>query len=222
MRLTPFQISLCLSVLVHGGIVGGVYAMRHPGGNQISEPEIVPIEVVTIAENATESAAPAVVEKVVVAPQKVRETPVPTLAISPVDQLSRWEDDLELLSTLQTEHLKQEAPAPVATTAAVCTLPQAGTATNAVFHRAAYLDNPKPAYPQKARKLRQEGLVVLGLKLNDCGDISNVLIARSSGHPLLDDAAVATMKRWHFTPARLGEKAVESEVEVPIRFKLSN
>ncbi|MFW6162471.1 MAG: energy transducer TonB, partial [Planctomycetota bacterium] len=51
---------------------------------------------------------------------------------------------------------------------------------------------------------------------------AEVRVARSSGHAVLDEAAVAAVRRWRFTPARAGGAAVTAEVEIPIRFRLSD
>ena len=47
-----------------------------------------------------------------------------------------------------------------------------------------------------------------------------VTVEHSSGHDSLDDAALDTVRRWHFTPATLGGLAVAGTVEVPITFRL--
>jgi protein TonB len=49
-----------------------------------------------------------------------------------------------------------------------------------------------------------------------------VEIKTSSGRKVLDTAAIQTVKRWSFVPAKQGETAIDSWVEVPIDFKLSN
>ncbi|WP_204848123.1 energy transducer TonB, partial [Rhodopila globiformis] len=47
-----------------------------------------------------------------------------------------------------------------------------------------------------------------------------VSVARGSGFPLLDQAAVAAVRGWRFIPARQGAEAVAARVLVPIIFKL--
>jgi len=42
----------------------------------------------------------------------------------------------------------------------------------------------------------------------------------SSGSPRLDQAALDTVKRWRFVPARQGDQSVAAWVVVPISFSL--
>lgn len=92
-----------------------------------------------------------------------------------------------------------------------------GARTNA---KPDFLKNPAPMYPIGARRLGQEGVVVLSLRVDRLGKAFNVLIKRSSGYPLLDRSAFETVKRWQFLPAAIGGIAVESGIEVPVRFML--
>jgi protein TonB len=85
---------------------------------------------------------------------------------------------------------------------------------------AAYRLNPAPDYPPIALRRGWEGTVRLRVTLNVQGHPSRVDLAASSGHPILDESALAAVRRWQFRPAtRLGE-AVVATVEVPIVFKL--
>jgi protein TonB len=47
-------------------------------------------------------------------------------------------------------------------------------------------------------------------------------LKQSSGFPLLDEAAIAAVRRWTFEPARIDGRAVASQVVVPVRFSMSN
>jgi protein TonB len=87
--------------------------------------------------------------------------------------------------------------------------------------RASYRSNPKPDYPPEARRQRQEGVVLISVEVDADGRPVEVSLARSSGFPLLDEAAVQAVRRWTFEPARAGGLAVSSHVEVPVRFSLA-
>ena len=83
-----------------------------------------------------------------------------------------------------------------------------------------YLKNPAPRYPLKAKKDEQEGIVLLLAKVNSSGAAGQVSVKSSSGFPLLDEAALKAVERWKFKPAKIGSVAIESQVEIPIRFQL--
>jgi periplasmic protein TonB len=83
-----------------------------------------------------------------------------------------------------------------------------------------YRDNPPPAYPVLARKRGYEGTVILEAFVNTNGRVTDLKIHQSSGYAVLDEAALATVKDWHFQPGKKGETPVEMWVRVPIHFQL--
>ncbi len=87
-------------------------------------------------------------------------------------------------------------------------------------YNAAYLSNPPPDYPVAARRRGQEGVVLLSVLVSEKGLPREIRLARTSGTPVLDEAALEAVKGWKFVPARQGEQAVAAWVEVPIRFRL--
>lgn len=89
-----------------------------------------------------------------------------------------------------------------------------------VLARPVYRRNPEPAYPAAARRRRQEGVTLLAVSVSASGRALRVAVKKSSGYQLLDEAAVGAVVDWEFEPARAGAVAVESEIEVPVRFVL--
>ncbi|MDB6153088.1 MAG: periplasmic protein TonB [Chthoniobacteraceae bacterium] len=86
-----------------------------------------------------------------------------------------------------------------------------------------YLRNPHPAYPEAARRAKQEGVVKLRVRLNADGSVGSVSLGSGSGFPLLDERALSVVRaEWRFKPARIGGSPVASEFIVPIRFSLRN
>ena len=71
---------------------------------------------------------------------------------------------------------------------------------------AAYLDNPAPAYPSLARRMGEQGKVLLRVRVNAGGQAEDVQVKTGSGHPRLDEAALSTVKQWRFVPARQGDQ----------------
>lgn len=83
-----------------------------------------------------------------------------------------------------------------------------------------YFQNPPPVYPEIAKQMRLEGLVILAVTVDKDGTPVKVEIYKSSGYQLLDQAALKTIIHWKFQPGRIGGLPVESKVTIPIRFRL--
>lgn len=85
---------------------------------------------------------------------------------------------------------------------------------------AAYLNNPRPEYPRLARRMGEQGKVMLRVYVTATGSAQRVEIQTSSGSPRLDQAARAAVERWKFVPARHGDEPIAAWVLVPITFVL--
>ena len=83
-----------------------------------------------------------------------------------------------------------------------------------------YLRNPKPLYPEEARKKGCYGEVMLRVEVLPNGQVGQIELQRSSGYDLLDRSALGAVKQWRFSPARKGEAHVSSWVHIPIKFQL--
>ncbi|HNQ04068.1 MAG TPA: TonB family protein [Thiobacillaceae bacterium] len=83
-----------------------------------------------------------------------------------------------------------------------------------------YLDNPAPVYPPLSRRLGEQGQVLLRVYVNAEGGAAQVEIRESSGFERLDKAALNTVRRWRFVPARQGDRGVAAWVLVPISFSI--
>lgn len=78
---------------------------------------------------------------------------------------------------------------------------------------------PAPNYPLIARRRGQEGIVALELIIDKKGLPKEVILKKSSGHPILDKAALEAAKKWRFRPSRQFQIAYYA-VEKTIEFKL--
>jgi protein TonB len=114
------------------------------------------------------------------------------------------------------------APAPAASAPAMPT-PTAPEWSSIVppDYRAAYLNNPPPAYPRSARRNGEQGTVTLRVHVGADGVPAAVELERSSGSSALDAAALESVKSWRFVPARRGTDAVAAWVIVPVVFRLA-
>ncbi|MFC3712173.1 energy transducer TonB [Sphingoaurantiacus capsulatus] len=82
------------------------------------------------------------------------------------------------------------------------------------------LNNPGPRYPSASRRAREQGTVMLKVLVSPDGRAQEMLVATSSGFVRLDEAAMATVKRWAFLPAKKAGKAVSAWVLVPVTFAI--
>lgn len=80
--------------------------------------------------------------------------------------------------------------------------------------------NPQPVYPRAAQRRGIEGKVLLGVEVSALGLPLNVNVQQSSGHPMLDEAALQAVRQWKFQPARHGSMDVRSQVQIPVVFRL--
>lgn len=83
-----------------------------------------------------------------------------------------------------------------------------------------YQTNPPPAYPQLARRRGLEGTVELDVLVNRLGRAAEIRLAASSGHPLLDRAAVKAVGTWRFLPGAREQEKIDMWVRIPVRYAL--
>ncbi|HVK98999.1 MAG TPA: energy transducer TonB [Dongiaceae bacterium] len=87
---------------------------------------------------------------------------------------------------------------------------------------ASYLSNPPPKYPSLAMRRGWEGTVWLKVLVSPTGQAQKVELSKSSGRPVLDEAAMDVVKQWRFVPAKRGDTPVAGWVRFPIEFNLEN
>lgn len=88
--------------------------------------------------------------------------------------------------------------------------------------RVRYLEPARPAYPRHAREMGWEGTVLLRMEIAADGMVAQLKVQRSSGHRLLDQAAIAAAQRWRFVPETDGGFTMPAIVDVPVRFDLAD
>lgn len=135
-----------------------------------------------------------------------RETPAPPKTQRPVPPRQ---------TPRPAETAQPQPPAPPAPAA-----PTEAAVVPARFD-ADYLKNPPPPYPALAKRMGEEGTVRLRVRVSPDGLAESVEIKASSGSARLDQAALDTVRRWRFVPARQGSQAVAAWVVVPITFHLN-
>jgi serine protease Do len=76
-------------------------------------------------------------------------------------------------------------------------------------------------WPVESKRLGEEGLVIVSLKISATGCATAASIAASSGFDALDDAVLQFYETLEFFPGEVDGKAIESAVSLPVDFKLT-
>ena len=83
-------------------------------------------------------------------------------------------------------------------------------------------DNPHPKYPILARKRGWQGRAVLEVSVDKFGNVSDLSVFKSTGHEILDNVSIDTLKEWKFKPATNNGLPVGDKLKIPIKFILLN
>ncbi len=89
-----------------------------------------------------------------------------------------------------------------------------------VLARPLYEKNPPPRYPRLAIRLGKQGVVLLEVCVSASGTVEDVKVATGSGHEILDEAALETVRGWRFAPGLRNDQPAGMWVRVPVRFNL--
>jgi protein TonB len=100
-------------------------------------------------------------------------------------------------------------------------LPATARNTDADY-KAAYLNNPRPAYPLLAIRQGAQGQVLLLVEVLPDGRAGRIEVEKLSGHAMLDAAAMNAVRAWRFSPARKNGLLTVQTVRIPIHFNLKD
>jgi protein TonB len=75
-----------------------------------------------------------------------------------------------------------------------------------------------PEYPPIAVNARKEGIVILEAVIDETGTVARLKVLKSE--PLLDEAAIAAVKRWRYTPTLLNKVPIPILMTITVRFTL--
>ena len=185
---------VALVVAVHGALMAAWWVQPEAPVIQVSEMSV------SVAIRQAEVAKP-----------EAQPEPIP----QPRPRVERAEKPLPEQPKAVEAAPQQPVAAPPA--AAVTAPPVIDTAPD---YKAAYLNNPRPSYPMSARRMGWEGRVVLNVEVLATGYCGDVSVFQGSGHDVLDNAALRTVKGWRFVPASRAGRPVTQWFKVPIQFSL--
>lgn len=85
--------------------------------------------------------------------------------------------------------------------------------------RPAKLKDVPPEYPAIAQSARVQGQVILEVRIEPDGKVSNARVVKSI--PLLDKAALDAVMQWEFRPTLLNGDAIPVLITVTINYGLT-
>jgi protein TonB len=122
----------------------------------------------------------------------------------------------------KTRHVPDGSPEPTTATAMLPATQSDDNLSGKVLKLALplYKQNAAPLYPLKARRLGYEGIVMLKVLIDENGRVDDLMVLESSGHRVLDRAALSAVKKWLFEPGTEGGVKKKMWVKIPIHFDL--
>lgn len=91
---------------------------------------------------------------------------------------------------------------------------------NAVDERPSVLRGAMPDYPHQARRLRQEGRVLVRVVVDEQGSPVTALVQESAPAGVFEQAALSAARRFRFLPGKIAGRRVMTAVLIPFEFTL--
>jgi protein TonB len=154
--------------------------------------------------------------------QEIKTIEATQAASPPKPQPVRQPFPADVSFTRKTQHVPDSSSEPVNTAAVLPDTQRDDTLSGTVLKlaRPLYKQNTAPPYPRKARRLGYEGIVMLKVLINETGRVDDLMVFKSSGHTVLDRAALSAVRKWLFEPGTEGGIKKKMWVKIPVRFDL--
>ncbi len=241
--MSRYVIAFAISLAFHGGLALLLATGLGASPSDQNETEQARLDLahvdLSFAKEEDAMAAPATVEPAAAppprpAPQPQSLPPLQTKLVEPEGLVSVASIEEALKPPMAQEIPPPldvpppSAPDPVAEVPADEKVPLPSAAAEPAPHTAQVTAPPalvrkiKPVYPEIARRLNQEGTVVLEVVVATNGTVRTAEIVTSSGVQALDKAARTAVLKASFTPAQRGQRPVEGSVRLPIEFRLKD
>ncbi len=120
-------------------------------------------------------------------------------------------------NTIPEIDVPSDEPAPTAITAETSPSPPVAETANMKVNR-----RVDPIYPAGSRRDGEQGTGMFRVLVDGKGHPTDVQVLKSSGHPRLDEAAIAAIRKWAFSPAMQNSQPVQSWTRVQVTFNLQN
>jgi TonB family protein len=194
----------------------------HAGVSPVPSPAVEPVA----ETGADDDAAPASATVARQTPSPVTPTPSPT---APSVDTETEELSPEATPTAETKIVKDGPPVTPeeATTEPVPSEPATPQMSNDAIETLDDVDvTPKarqrdlPRYTRRARRLQQEGVVQLRIRIDSQGEVAEVILLEGIPESDLNEAAVEVARGWTYSPARKSGQRVEVWKDVAFEFSV--
>jgi len=204
---------------ITAGHVGLLLSMSH-AAQPAQPPQPLPMEMVTISTPPAPDirpAPPAPAKTATAKPRKAAPAPRPLQApVKPSPKAISTDTRVEAVTS------KPPAVAEAPAASHNETAPPAPPAPVVPpTHIGGHLGNPRPVYPPLSIELGEAGAVGLRVAVSADGRAQEVSVARSSGFPRLDRAALQAVRNWRFRPATRGGEAIPYTYVFNVDFDLT-
>lgn len=209
-----------VSFALHAGLLGAIAAFSAMGWDPSRSVE-VGIRVRREAGDPVMRVLPPRPEEVVVEFQRLEpraelEHPVaPERDFEPVPMRPSEEEEEEPMPPA-----RREAPEPPWERSARVPALRVAPSSSSVETPPSEISNPPPEYPELARRRGYEGSLLLDFEVRADGTCGEVRVLESSGHDVLDEAAVRAVRQWRFRPATRWGRPIASRQRLRVTFRL--
>lgn len=221
-------ISICLHIFL---VITAGYLMAVAAPPP--KPEEVMLEMDLVSDPTDRMGSSAAPPEAVLPPDnpKIASTEMPLVIPTQTETLAKESEPVVTTSELSMTATEISSSAPAsnqsaspanpATTGAAGS-PAAGNGSRSSIAAPGILAKVDPVYPSAARQAGLEGTVTLRIQILANGRPDEITITRSTGYSVLDDAAVAAVRKWLFIPAkdRNSGRAVACTTTLPVSFRL--
>ncbi|NEX59826.1 energy transducer TonB [Noviherbaspirillum galbum] len=206
-------------------VIASFITQESPRPSSLSVPAPAPVKSQPVnpatVRNSAPAAQPALLNKTpspkaIVQPEALSAQPAPPAPPAPATPAA----PSAASGTAIDNRAANAAASPSASAYSTPSAPSAPAQPKTVSSGIEYIQPPRPEYPNGARRLGEEGKVMLRVLVNERGVAERIEIQKSSGSPRLDEAARQAVLRAVFKPYAEDGKPVPMYALVPIAFQL--
>lgn len=208
------------SLTLHAGVLGVIAVFSHYGRNERESAEFGVQIVRESGESGWRMRLPS--SEIELTFEKLEPRPGMEHPIRPEQDFDPVRDPVREEEEIPPAPSRPEPPAPLLERPVRPHELRLSPETGAVETAPSEVSNPPPEYPVLARRRGFEGSLVLMFEIRDDGTCGEIRVLESSGHEILDEAAVGAVRKWRFQPAMRNGRPVPTWQKLRVTFKLKS